>query len=120
MSTGSDHSAVEGVVETEEDRARVATRLAARTRKRREHERDRARRKAAIAAAPPPERCVVSARGAPISGNTTRSVSVHTLGFDDRTRHRQEPASPPPGVEEVFDAKDGRSLRRGLVEDGGI
>ena len=80
MSTGTDQSAVDGVGRTEEDRARAAKALAARTRKRRQRERDQARREASIAAAPPPDRCVVSPRGDPITGNTTPSVSVHTLG----------------------------------------
>ena len=47
MSTGTDQSAVDGVGETEEDRALAAKALAARTRKRRQRERDQARREAA-------------------------------------------------------------------------
>ncbi len=97
MLTGTNQSAVEWIGETEEDHARAAKALAARTRKRRQRERDQARREAAIAAAPPPERCVVSARDGRIRGNTTPSVSVHTLGstivlriVDPQRHHRRQ------------------------------
>jgi len=97
MSTGTDQSATEGVGGTEEDRCAAVKRTAeahgAKMRKRAQRE----RRKAAISAAPPPERCVVFARDGRIRGNTTPSVSVHTLGstivqgiVDPQRRHRRQ------------------------------
>ena len=80
MSTGSDQSAMEGVGEIEADSAAAVKRAANAKRKRLQRIRERAKREADIAAAPLPEGCVVSACGAPVSGNTTPSVSVHTLG----------------------------------------
>lgn len=97
MSTGTDQSATEGVGGTEEDRCAAVKRKAeahgAKMRKRAQRE----RRKAAISAAPPPERCLVSARDGRIRGNTTPSVSVHTLGstivqgiVDPQRHHRRQ------------------------------